>query len=135
MTIPLLGLFPLLLLLALSGCAQGTASGRTAADRNVIAEGEVEEWRSAGVTTVWDLVERARPRWLGSARIQSVHTPTVVMVYLGNTSLGQVEQLRGIPVELVREVRWLGAAEAGMLPGGGASHVEGAIVLVPRESP
>jgi len=102
-------------------------------DRNVLSEAEIREWRAAGISTAWDLVERARPRWLGSARIQSVHTPTTVMVYLGNTSLGQVDQLRGIPLDLIREMRWLGAAEAGMLPGGGASHVEGAIVILAWE--
>lgn len=91
------------------------------------------EWRAAGVTTAWDLVERARPRWLGSSRIQSVTTPTTVMVYLGNTPLGRVDQLRGIPLDMIRELRWLNSAEAGMLPGAGSAHVEGAIIIVPRE--
>ena len=124
------GLVLTLVLTLVAGCAhtEGGTEG-SVQDRNVLSEEEIREWRAAGINTAWDLVERARPRWLGSARIQSVHTPTTVMVYLGNTSLGQVDQLRGIPLDLVREMRWLGAAEAGMLPGGGASHVEGAIVI------
>jgi hypothetical protein len=128
------GAFLALALVLVSGCAHsGGGAQARGQDRNVLTEAEIQEWRATGISTAWDLVERARPRWLGSARIQSVHTPTTVMVYLGNTSLGQVDQLRGIPLDLVREIRWLGAAEAGMLPGGGASHVEGAIVIQPRE--
>lgn len=128
---PVLGL--VLGLVLAGGCAHSGSGTRTVPDRTVIAEAEIAEWRAAGVTTAWDVVERARPRWLGTSRIQSVHTPSTVMVYLGNTLLGQVDQLRGVPLDMVRELRWLGAAEAGMLPGGGASHVEGAIVITPRE--
>lgn len=115
------------------GCGHAGASGRGVADRNVIGEAEMAEWRATGITNAWDLVDRARPRWLGSSRIQSVSTPTAVMVYLGNTPLGRVDQLRGIPVDMVRELRWLDSAEAGMLPGAGSAHVEGAIIIVPRD--
>jgi len=125
-------LFLLLVVSVNSGC-MGTAVDRdqtgAAGNRTLISEDEVHEWIAAGVGDALELLERARPRWLRTARTRSLNTPVRVLVYQGNTLLGGVQELRSIPISAVREVRWLSAAEAGTLPGASSVHVEGAIVL------
>lgn len=126
---------PLLLLLlggAMGGCATGAAGGSPGGDPDRISETEIQSARQDGVANVAELIERLRPRWLQAARIQSFNTPTGIIVYDGESLLGDPEVLSTLPLENIREVRWLTPAQAGTLPGAGGMHVQGAIVIVRR---
>ncbi len=122
----------LLSLLALSyclfGCSSATQGPRT--DRNLITHQEIE---GSAVTNAYELVERLRPLWLRSRGGRSTRLETEIVVYLNGTALGGVDDLRGIPIEIVDSVRALDSAEAGRLPGLGSRHVERAILVVTRD--
>lgn len=114
-----------LLLSLISGCAAAPGSeGR--GDPNMISAQEVE---SAGVNNAYELIERLRPMWLRSRGGRSIRLETQIVVYLNRSMLGDPEALRDIPIEIVRSVRVLDAAEAGRLPGLGSRHVERAILV------
>jgi hypothetical protein len=117
----------LYLLLSAWGCA--TSTGASPRDRNVISPQEIQD---AGVRNAYELVERLRPLWLQSRGDRSTHLETNIVVYQDDSMLGDVELLRGIPIELVRSVRSLDSAQAGRLPGLGGRHVERAIVVITR---
>jgi hypothetical protein len=55
--------------------------------------------------------------------------PTTVLVYVNETRLGGLDALRGYPLLSVASLRYLDASQAGLLPGAGSAHVEGAIVI------
>ena len=113
--------------LGLWGCASG--SGGLARDRNVISPEEIE---AAEVRTAYELVERLRPLWLRSRGERSTHLTTEIVVYQDNTMLGDIENLRGIPIDLVGSVRSLDSAEAGRLAGLGSRHVERVIMIITK---
>jgi hypothetical protein len=120
------------LYLALSAWSCATSTGASPRDRNVISPEEIQD---AGVRNAYELVERLRPLWLLSRGDRSTHLETNIVVYQDDSMLGNVELLRGIPIELVRSVRSLDSAQAGRLPGLGGRHVERAIVVITRPNP
>src|SRR3989442_1398286 len=89
-----------------------TTHARTAArNPNLIAREEIE------ATTALDayaLVQEFRPNWLRSRGVISIRDQSAgeVKVYLNGVSIGNVNQLRDIRADNVRELRFLGAAEA-----------------------
>jgi hypothetical protein len=124
---------PLVLALAAAclaaACAgQGRVSG---AQRNasLIAAEEIQEQQDAGVRDLFELVSRQRPAWLQTRTERSLQLETTVLVYHNETRLGGVDALRGYPLLSVTSLRYLDAAQAGLLPGAGSAHVEGAIVI------
>ncbi len=114
--------------LTLGACAAGTSSA-TARDRNLITQDEIQ---SAQVRNALELIERVRPLWLQSRGERSVRLSTDIVVYQDGAMLGDTDLLRGIPNEIVLEVRSLDSAEAGRLPGMSGRHVERAIVVMTR---
>jgi hypothetical protein len=117
-----------LLCAVLAACSSAQRTG-AAANPNIIPEHEV---RASDARNAYELVERLRPRWLVPRTVRSTRLDTVILVYQDRTRLGGVEALRGIPVDMVRSLRVLDAAEAGQLPGLGAQHVERVIMVSPR---
>jgi hypothetical protein len=100
---------------------------------SLISPAEIAEMRQAGVGDVYELVNRRRPNWIQMRASQSLQQlSTTVLVYQNETKLGGIEALRGYPLASVASVRYLGASEAGMLPGAGSDHVVGAIVIRTR---
>lgn len=127
MSAPIRALFALTLALCLAGCtalAQGPSR-----DRNLISE---EEVAASDARNAYELVFRLRPLWLQSRGDRSVRLETAMVVYQDGAMLGEIETLESIPIELVRSVRVLDAAEAGRLPGLGSRHVERAIMVSTR---
>lgn len=117
-----------LVLLAVA-CAGSRSSGG-GRNPNLITAGEIEQHRSAGVRDLYELIERARPRWLQIRTERSLQLPTVVLVYHNNSRVGGIETLRNYLLSTpIASVRYLDAAQAGLLPGAGSAHVEGAIVI------
>ncbi len=121
-------LLPLFLLALLTGCGAGGATGGSQAD--VISAQEIATHSDAGDLEA--LIERARPRWFQTDRIQSFNLGSGILVYDGNTLLGERDILRTINPQGIQEIRWLNSAQAGTLPGAGSRHIEGAIVITRR---
>jgi len=86
-----------------------------------------------GVTNLYDVVQRLRPRWL----IVRVENRTLggasvgILVYQEQTLLGDVETLRQLQPEIAYELRFLDGTKASTtLPGlGGNLHIPGAIII------
>jgi hypothetical protein len=117
-------------LLGASACA-GTRSGASSRNLNVISAAELEQHRQAGVRDLYELIDRIRPRWLAIRSDRSLQLETIVLVYQNNSRLGGIDALRGyLLTPMITSIRYLDAAQAGLLPGAGSAHVEGAIVIV-----
>jgi hypothetical protein len=114
-----------LILLCLSACSPARSGGDFGApDR--LTEAEI---RSSDAGNVYDLVQQLRPRWLRESTERSLRLDTVILVYQDGVLLGEVAAMRTYPVELVRSMRVLSAAEAGTLPSLGSRHVERVIMI------
>jgi hypothetical protein len=114
----------------LGACASGARSGsRVAGNPNLITRSEIDEARQSGVRDLYELIERRRPRWLQARAERSINLQTSILVFQNNSRLGGIDALRGYPLGSITSIRYLDAAQAGLLPGGGGAHVEGAIVI------
>lgn len=127
-------------LLFVAGCASAGSSlpdgiERGPSDR--IIQEEIAYWSSQGVRDVYELVDRARPRWyrttLGGQSVGTGQTATTV-TYRDQNHLGGLEELRREPLDGIAYVEWLSASEADMLPGARDVHINGAIRIVTTAS-
>ncbi len=123
------------LLLMIGVTALGTScgsAGRSASgtrNPNLISQAEITEGSDAGVRDLHELIGRIRPRWLDVRSERSLRLETLIAVYHNNSRLGGVDALRGYPLTNVTSIRYLDAAQAGLLPGAAGGHIEGAIVV------
>jgi hypothetical protein len=119
------------MLTACAGGATGTQTQTTRRSSNTITS---EEISAAGVTTLYDAIQRLRPHWLtsGMARSGGSHTDEV-QVYLETAHYGTIESLRQLPIGGVQETRLLSAADATNQFGTG--NTSGAIVVVMARQP
>jgi hypothetical protein len=111
-----------LLTLACSAAPRGAGPG----DPMTLREDEIA---GSDARNAYELVEQLRPRWLRERPLRSLRLETVILVYRDGVRFGTIETLRNIPVETVRHMRVLDAAEAGQLPGLGSQHVERVIMI------
>lgn len=110
-----------------AGCATSGAE-RTPTNSSLITRAEIESVTSA--STLYDVVERLRPRWLQVRGERSLNMETGIVVYQGQARLGGVDVLRQFGPDAAVSLRFLdGPTAAATLPGLGSQHVEGAIVL------
>lgn len=110
-----------LVLAALAGCGAGTM---TPADTVLTWD----EMARSGASTVYDAVERLRPRWLQVRSPRTLRLPQEVVVYHGPTFLGNAQVLKSYRVDAVTHLEFLDAATASAtLTGYGSRHVQGAI--------
>lgn len=118
----------LTLLLLATACATGGQKTRYRADELTRAE-----IMSVDVGNLYDVVNRLRPRWLTAERRagdRSFGLGTGVVVYQGQTFLGDVDVLRQWSPSSAYGLKWMdGATASASLPGLGASHVVGAIII------
>jgi hypothetical protein len=115
-----------------SSCASGGSSNRSSRNANLISVSELDQARREGVRDVYELIERIRPRWLQVRTDPSFNLQTMIVVYQNEARLGGVDVLRGYPLTTINSLRYLDAAQAGLLPGSGGgagAHLEGAIVI------
>lgn len=107
----------------------GGGSRRTRSRQDVITRAELEE---SNTSNLYEAIQRLRPQWLrprGGTNF-SGGGGTAVMVYQGNTQLGEMEALRSINIDFAEEVRFLDSSTASnTLPGLGSRSVAGAIVI------
>ena len=124
----------LIVLGTLAACGSGAAATQTRTTRRSPNTITSEEISAAGVTTLYDAVQRLRPHWLtsGMARSGGSHTDDV-QVYLESAHYGTFESLRQLPIGGVQEMRLLSAADATNQFGTG--NTGGAIVVVMARQP
>jgi hypothetical protein len=115
--------------LALAACASGGSAGG-GTNRDLLTR---EEIQGVGVSTLYEVVERLRPRWLALRGDRSFRTDTGIVVYQGQTLLGGPEALRDLGPEAVESIRYLdGPRASSTLPGLGARHVQHALIVQTR---
>lgn len=99
------------------------------ARQDVITRAELE---ASNTSNLYEAIERLRPQWLrprGGTNF-SGSAGTALVVYQGNTQMGEAEALRAVNIEFAEEVRFLDGSEASnTLPGLGSRSVAGAIVI------
>lgn len=118
----------LALLVGVAGCATGgTASG---ADRDLIPR---ETIQASSATDAYQLIRSVRPGWLHARGAMSLRAgegglaDVPIRVYIDNNLLGTVEDLPGVSIEGITEIRRLSARDATQRFGTG--HPRGAIVI------
>ena len=129
------------LLLGTGACASSGESlpeGVTRGPSNMIMGEEFAYWKEeVGVRDVYELVDRARPRWLRSTlggQSVSSGAQAQTVVYRDGDHLGGLEELRRVRLDGVRYVEWLSASEADILPGARNIHINGAVRIVTTAS-
>lgn len=123
-------LLPMLAGLALfTGCARGSPGAATPANRNVITRQQMIE---VNANDLYEAVQKLRPSWLTSRGPVSITdmTPTVASVYMMGNQVGDIEYLRSLRPDDVREVRYYEPGEASARFGMG--HPRGVIQVIPR---
>jgi hypothetical protein len=112
-----------------AACAGQSRTGSARRSQSLITTDEILEMRTAGVRDLYELVSRQRPAWLQRRGDRSFQLATTVLVYHNEMRLGGVEALRDYPLQNITSLRYLDSAQAGLLPGAGSVHVEGAIII------
>jgi hypothetical protein len=122
-----------LILVSLSCAGASRNDGGASRNRNALGR---EDMVKVGATTLFDAVQRLRPHWLNTrGGSQSMGLPTGVVVFQGQTMLGEVDILKQFSVDAVVELRYLdGTTASSSLPGLQSRHVTGAIILVTDRS-
>ena len=119
-----------LFLLALVVTACATSGERTRYRSDFLTR---EEILSVDVGNLYEVVQRLRPRWLTAERRagdRSFGLETGVVVFQNQTFLGDINVLRQYGPSVAYSLRWMdGATASASLPGLGASHVAGAIII------
>lgn len=118
----------LFLAVAATACASaGGPAQRT--DRNVLTYEQIQETNKQNV---YDVVESLRSNWLRSRGPTSLQGPNAEpQVYLDDTRLGNVSNLRSISTAPVRYIRWFdGIAATGRW---GLDHGAGVIYVSTRD--
>jgi hypothetical protein len=124
---PLVLVFSMLAACASGGSGGGGNTGAPRASRDLIVLSEIE---GVEVTNAFELIQRLRPEML---RARSgggfTSTPTAV-VYLDGVRHGDLSSLNSVPKDIIREVRYINAADATTRFGTG--HTGGAILITTR---
>ena len=117
----------------LGGCATTRAAGG-GHDPNILTREEIMSVE--GITNLYDVVQRLRPRWLTvRASDRSFGMTTQIAVYQNQTYLGDVDTLRQLQPGMAYELKWMdGTTASNSLPGlAPGTHLAGAIILYTRE--
>ncbi len=85
---------------------------------------------NSGERTLFDAIDRLRPRWLRVRSTTSIQGPAPILVYRDNVRAGGIEVLQSILLEAVQEVRFVNATDATTRWGMGVSS--GVIEIVSR---
>ena len=100
-----------LIVVALAACAT-TNSKTTYIPHNLI---QLEQIRHQPATDAYDLIRALRPRWLQSRRHRSNYfnkTAPFATVYVNDSRHGDIDSLRDIPAEQIKEIRFINSNEA-----------------------
>lgn len=102
----------LVLILGLGGA--GCASASTGADGTRSSQNRItqEEMAATGVSTLYEVVQRLRPRWLEVRAARTFEMETQVLVYMNRTLVGGVDELRRMGVETAHTLEYFSGAQA-----------------------
>ena len=120
--------------LLLGGCAT-TRSAGSAGDPNILTREQIMSVQ--GVTNLYDVVQRLRPRWLTvRASDRSFGMTTVIAVFQNQTYLGDVDTLRQLQPGMAFQLKYMdGTTAQNSLPGvSPGTHLAGAIILSTRDT-
>ncbi len=122
-------LLGLLSVISLGGCA--TFGGQEQSARTDLLTRE-EILSVEGVSNLYDVVQRLRPRWLiMRAPVRGFGMTTEIVVYENQAYLGNVDMLRQLRPSMAYEMRWLdGIRAADLLPGLGAEQLPAGAIVV-----
>ncbi len=116
-----------------TGCSSGGGTGGASGGaeptsrRDVITRAELQE---TDVTNAYDAVQRLRPAWFRVRGTASTRGSSPIWVYIDGVRAGELERLRTISIERVRELRHISASDATIRWGTG--HTSGAIEVITR---
>ena|SRR2546430_12236483 len=121
----------------LSACASASTTSGTSSGHANTRESSPDyitsvEVAATPVTNVYDLISRLRPQWLRTqtGSIGSNTRSQVVVVYLDDTRIGDLQSLRTISTSGVATLRYYDAARAAtVLRNPGSDPIAGAIVI------
>ena len=107
----------LLLACALVSCGGSGHSSQTAPsharNRRIAEQEEIQEAVAQNVSNVYDFVSGRHPDWLHPALVGAIgQTATPPQVYLDNNRMGDLSQMRGIPLGNVIRIRYFTPSEA-----------------------
>lgn len=117
--------------LFITGCASA-GGGSGSGDSSSLTRQEIT---SVSGSTLYDVIQRLRPRWLREVRNrQDFGMEGGVVVYQGQTFLGGTEVLRQWGTDMAQRLVYLDGIQASNELSGPAAnrHVEGAIVIHTR---
>jgi len=125
------GLFRFATVVALSACASSGTTGsvrRPSSDQVTRAE-----IASSSATNAYELIQRLRPNWLRVPNVGSIGggaRSQVIVVYLDDQRLGDIDALRDLSAAGITSMQWLDAAKAAtVLHEMGSDPIAGAIII------
>jgi hypothetical protein len=106
----------ILLSLATLGCASGTVTKSSTPgstpnrDRNRIT---AEQLTRTTANNVYEAIQQLQPQWLSDRGPNTINGPKeTAVVYIDGSRFGDLENLRGLQLSNVAEIRYLTSAEA-----------------------
>ncbi len=116
-------------LAACAGVGQGPSPEPAQLRLHTLSAGEIA---GTNAQTAYDAVQRLRPEFLHWTR-GSVSAGAGLAIFIDENRASSADELRAIPAESVREIRFLDASEATFRYGSG--YPAGALVVVTGASP
>lgn len=115
------------LLVLMTACASGGEAG-SRTDLRVLTQ---QDFETVQGSTALDAVNQLRPRWLEGRSARSLGAVGQgILVYQDDNRIGVgADALRIIPLQAVYRMEWIDSTRAGLLPGAGSMHVDGAIIV------
>jgi hypothetical protein len=117
-------LWAVFMVLGIGACASGSGGGG-GGPSNVITGQQLIETRQSNL---YAAIQVLRPAWLRSRGSASISSPSEVTLFVNEAPYGTVNNLSGIPIDAVLDVRYLSASEAGSRYGTAAGN--GGLLLV-----
>lgn len=119
------------LILCLGAGACASSGSGSSGDQDRLTR---EQIMSVDQPSLYEVVQRLRPRWTRSRGQRGYGATPSVVVYQNQTYLGGLDALRQLTPGSAAEMRYLDAAEAmASLPGLGSQRIQGAIVIYTTE--
>jgi len=96
-------------LLVMAAACASTGGGGSGSDPGVLTGTQLID---SGQNDLYRAIEALRPRWLRPRNQATVNERNEVQVFVNQSPYGNVQALASIPLEAVRDVRFLTASEA-----------------------
>lgn len=101
----------LLALVGTSGCASAGSGSSSGGSRNHIVQEELQDPPLQSMS-VFEAIQRLRPRWLRSRASGSGGTQTLPAVFLNGSRYGNIGSLQSMRVNDVEDIRFINSRDA-----------------------